>query len=108
MTFLPALAFAALLLLQAEPRAIATFDGAWKSGDRKQLYIALDSGETMRMLITRTTRFFRAGQPARVTDFHEGDKVTVDAERDLYMNLLAVRVDLLAVRVEKKSEGKEK
>ena len=101
MTFLPALAFAALLLLQAEPRAVATFDGAWKSGDRKQLYIALDSGETMRMLITRTTRFFRAGQPAKVTDFHEGDKVTVDAERDLYMNLLAVRV-------EKKSEGKEK
>ena len=101
MTFLPALAFVALLLVQAEPRAIATFDGAWKSGDRKQLYIAVDSGETMRMLVTRTTRFFRAGQPARVTDFREGDKVTVDAERDLYMNLLAVRV-------ENKGVGKEK
>ena len=101
MTFLPALAFAALLLVQAEPRAIATFDGAWKSGDRKQLYIAVDSGETMRMLVTRTTRFFLAGQPARVTDFREGDKVTVAAERDLYMNLLAVRV-------ENKGVGKEK
>ena len=107
MTFLPALSFAALLLLQAEPRAIATFDGAWKSGDRKQLYLAVDSGETMRMLVTRTTRFFRAGQPARVTDFHEGDNVTVDAERDLYMNLLAVRVEL-AARVKKEKVEKVK
>ena len=93
MTFLPALTFAALLLLQAEPRAIATFDGEWKSGDRKQLIISVDSGETMRMAVTGSTKFLRAGKPARVNDFHEGEKVMVDAERDLLMNLLAVRVE---------------
>lgn len=93
MTFLPALAAIALLLYQAEPRAIATFDGDWKSGDRKQLYISVDSGETMRMIVTGSTKFFRAGKSARVTEFQEGEKVTVDAERDLRMNLLAVRVE---------------
>ena len=99
MTFLPAL-FTALLLLQAEPRAVATFDGVWKSGDRKQIYIAVESGETLRMLVTGATKFVRGRKPARITEFHEGEKISVDAERDLMMNMLVVRV-LLAVEAKK-------
>ena len=84
-----------LTLFQAPvPNAIATFDGVFKNYNRKFVEMQVESGETMRMYVTRGTKFVRDGKAARPTDFHDGEKVTVDAERDLRMNLLAVRVEL--------------
>ncbi len=81
-------------LLQAPPGpAIATFTGVFKSADKKYVVLALENGETMRMYITRRTRFIRDAKPARPSDFHDGEDVDVDAERDARMNLLAVRVE---------------
>ena len=81
-----------MALLQGPP-AIATFDGTFKSVDKKYLLIAVEDGNTMRMYVTHSTRFIRDGKAARPSDFHESDPVTVDAERDARLNLLAVRVE---------------
>jgi hypothetical protein len=89
------LATAALLLalLQAPAGAIATFSGIFKSADKKYVYVEVEEGESMRMYITRMTKFVRDGKPARASDFHDGDKVDVDAERDVQLNMLAVRIE---------------
>ena len=73
--------------------AIATFTGVFKAADKKYLTIGLENGESMRMYITGSTRFFRNGKPARARDFEVDEPVTVDASRDMLMNLLAVRVE---------------
>lgn len=84
---------AVMLLLLQNTAAIATFQGEFKSADKKYVVVAVDEGESMRMFITRATRFLRDGKPARAADFHAGERVTVDAQRDLRMNMLAVRVE---------------
>jgi hypothetical protein len=53
-----------------------------------------DSGDIMRMYITRTTKFIRDGKTVKASDFHDGDKVTADATRDARLNLLAVKVEI--------------
>jgi hypothetical protein len=75
--------------------AVATFTGTFKSADKKYLFIDLEDGNTMRMYITGSTKFFRDDKPAKASDFHAGDNVTVDASRDARLNLLAVRVEVL-------------
>lgn len=106
MTFLANLALV-LMLLQYIPRripaqedqggantdAVATFNGTFKSADKKFLTIAVEDGQIMRMYITGSTKFIRHGQPAKASDFHSGENVTVDASRDARFNLLAVRVE---------------
>jgi hypothetical protein len=98
----------ALMLLQYVPRqrvplppgapgstdtsAVATFTGTFKSADKKYLTIAVEQGQTLRMYITSTTKFFRDDMPAKVTDFREDEAVIVEASRDARQNLLAVRV----------------
>lgn len=83
-----------VILCQISPvQAVATFSGVLKSIDRKFITIGVEDGQTMRMYVTRGTRFFREGRPAQARDMHEGDSVSVNAERDVRMNLLAVRVD---------------
>jgi hypothetical protein len=82
-----------LALLQFPAGAIATFSGVFKSADKKYVVVAVENGETMRMYITRATKFIRAGKPAHASDFADGDNVDVDAERDVRMNLLAVRIE---------------
>jgi len=72
--------------------AVATFTGAFKSADKKFLVLEVEDGNTMRMYITGSTKFFRDDKPAKVSDFHAGENVTVDASRDARLNLLAVRV----------------
>ena len=94
MPLLTSLALALALFQAPVPNAIATFDGVFKNSTRKFVEMQVESGETMRMYVTRGTKFVRDGKAARATDFHDGEKVTVDAERDLRMNLLAVRVEL--------------
>jgi len=73
--------------------AVATFEGTFKSADKKFLTIAVEEGQTMRMYITGSTKFIRDGKPARVSDFHHDESVTVEASRDARLNLVAVRVE---------------
>ncbi len=74
--------------------AVASFDGVFKSADRKFLEIQVESGDIMRMYITRGTRFVRDGKVVKASDFHDGDKVSADATRDVRLNLLAVKVEI--------------
>ncbi|HEX4135441.1 MAG TPA: hypothetical protein VHY84_12580 [Bryobacteraceae bacterium] len=76
----------------ANTDAVATFTGTFKSADKKSLFIDLEDGNTMRMYITGSTKFFRDDKAAKASDFHAGDNVTVDASRDARLNMLAVRV----------------
>src|SRR5947209_5662467 len=88
--------FVSLLLtfaLLQLPQAIATFEGVFKTSNSKFIEIQVESGDTMRMYLTHSTKFVKDGKPAKVRDFHDGDKVTVDAERDVRLNLLAVKVE---------------
>src|SRR3981189_1634476 len=102
MTFSVFFSSAALLLaLLQVPNAIATFDGVFKTANKKFLEIQVESGDTMRMYLTHGTKFVKDGKAAHVSDFHDGDKVTVDAERDVRMNLLAVKVETAKAEAKK-------
>ena len=71
----------------------ATFSGAFKSADKKFLTLEVENGQTLRMYITSSTKFFRDDKAAKASDFHGDEKVTVDTSRDARMNLIAVRVE---------------
>jgi hypothetical protein len=73
--------------------AVATFDGVFKTADKKFIEIQVESGDTMRMYITHATKFIRDGKAVKASDFHDGDKVTADATRDVRLNLLAVKIE---------------
>jgi len=77
----------------ANTAAVATFTGVFKSAEKGHITIGVENGESMRMYITGSTKFFRDGKPAHLKDFQVDEPVTVDADRDLRMNLLAVRVE---------------
>lgn len=101
----------ALMLLQYVPRqraplppvnpggantdAVATFTGTFKSADKKFLIITVEEGQTVQMYITGSTKFIRDGKPAKVSDFHSAEDVTVDASRDAHFSLIAVRVEAI-------------
>lgn len=85
--------------------AIATFEGTFKSADKKRLLIAVEDGQTMQMYITGSTKFIRDGKPAKAADFHHDENITVDATRDARLNLLAVRVE--AVKPKAKAPGRK-
>src|SRR3954447_23757414 len=89
-----AIALCAITSWMQGPPAIATFDGVFQSATARFVEVRVEGGETMRMYVTRSTRFVRNGHPSKASEFHEGEKVTVDAERDARLNLLAVRVAL--------------
>lgn len=88
--------FAVALLLFQNTAATATFEGEFKSADRKYVVVELIEGGTMRMFVTKATKFIRAGKSGRAAEFQPGEHVTVEAQRDLMMNMLAVRVELKA------------
>ena len=77
----------------ANTGAVATFKGIFKSADKKFITVEVEGGQSLRMYITGSTKFFRDDKAAKVSDFHSDDKVTVDTSRDARMNLIAVRVD---------------
>jgi hypothetical protein len=79
----------------ANTDAVATFSGTFKIVDKKFLTIEVEEGQTMRMYVTGSTKFFRDGKPAKASDFHTDESVTVDASRDARLNLMAVRVEHL-------------
>ena len=81
------------LLLFQDTAATATFEGEFKSADKKYVVVELAEGGTMRMFITGATKFVREGKRSRASEFHEGEHVLVDAQRDLRMNMLAARVE---------------
>ena len=83
----------ALSFFQVVPNAVATFDGVFKSGNGKFLEVQVESGDTMRMYLTHSTKFVKDGKPVKAAAFHEGDKITVDAERDIRMNMVALKVE---------------
>jgi hypothetical protein len=74
--------------------AVATIDGVFKSADKKFVEVQVESGDTMRMYITHSTKFIRDGKTVKSSEFHDGDKVTADATRDARMNMLAVKIEL--------------
>lgn len=90
---IPVLLALAASFLQV-PNVPATFTGVFKSADKKFLEVQVEEGETMRMYLTHATKYIRDGHPAKIAEFHTGDKVAVDAERDVRMNLVAVKVEL--------------
>jgi hypothetical protein len=73
--------------------AVATFNGTFKAADKKFITVEVEDGQSMRMYITGSTKFFRDDKPAKAADFHSDEKVTVDTSRDARMNLIAVRVE---------------
>jgi hypothetical protein len=84
----------ALLLQQPQPTGIpATFSGTFKTAEHGHIVVEVENGESMRMYVTHSTKYFRDGKPAKLSDFHDGDSVSVDAERDVRMNLVAVRME---------------
>lgn len=76
------------------PEGVASFDGVFKFADKKYVEIQVESGDTMRMYLTHSTKFIRDGKAVKVSEFHDGDKVVADATRDARLNLLAVRIEL--------------
>lgn len=105
MTFVITTALLALELLQnryprgygREPvvntQAVASFNGTLKSADKKWLILAVENGESLKMFVTSKTRFLRDGKAAKPADFHDGEAVVVDAERDVRLNMIAVKVE---------------
>lgn len=91
----------------ANTDAVATFTGTFKSSDKKYIFIDTDDGNTMRMYITGSTKYFRDDKPVKLSDFHSGDNVTVDVARDNRLNLLAVRVAAVPPKAEKKAPSAE-
>lgn len=92
----------------ANTDAVATFDGTFKSADKKYLFIDVEDGNTMRMYITGATKFIRDDKQVKASDFHSGDPVIVDVSRDARLNLLAVRVTAAPPKRENKPEAPEK
>jgi hypothetical protein len=86
---------------------VATFTGAFKSADKKYLFLELEDGNTMRMFITGSTKFFRDDKPAKASDFHAGENVTVDAASDLRLNLLVVRVATVPAKPPERAPDKQ-
>jgi len=86
----------------ANTDAVATFNGTFKSADKKNLFIDTEDGNTMRMYITRETKFIRDDKRAKVSDFHSGDPVIVDVARDARLNMLAVRITAAPLKPDKK------
>ena len=96
MNFLTAVALLGLTLFQVNTDAVASFSGTLKSADKKWIILAVENSETMKMYVTGKTRFIRNGKPAKPAEFHSGDPVTVDAERDVRLNMIAVKVEFPA------------
>lgn len=82
-------------LLQAPPPPIAaTFDGVFRSVESGRIVIEVQNGQSMRLFVTGSTKYIREGKPAKLSALHDGDPVSVDAERDARMNMVALRVEV--------------
>ena len=93
-----------IALLQVPAPIPATFNGVFRSIESGYLVIEVENGSSMRMFTTRSTKFVREGKPAKASDFHDGDAVSVDAQRDARMNMVAVRVEAVRAKPPKPPE----
>jgi hypothetical protein len=93
MTFFTA-AVMMLALLQAPKQVPATFTGTFQGIESGgHLVLEVEGGHQLRMFVLGSTKFIRDGKTVKSSEFHEGDPVSVDAERDARMNLVALRVE---------------
>jgi hypothetical protein len=93
MTFFTA-ALMMLALLQAPKQVPATFAGTFQGVESGgHLVLEVEGGHQLRMFVIGSTKFIRDGKTVKSSEFHDGDPVTVDAERDARMNLVALKVE---------------
>jgi hypothetical protein len=95
-------------LLQAPPSIPATFTGIYRGMESGRVIIEMGPDQNMRMFVTGSTKFIRDGKKSKASEFHDGDTVTVDAERDLRMNLVALRVEMVPAKAPKPPDDEEK
>lgn len=93
-------------LMQSPPPA--TFNGLYRGMESGRLVIEVDNGQNVRMFVTGSTKFIRDGKRSKASEFHDGDAVAVDAERDIRMNLVAVRVEAVKPPVKKPDDDSGK
>lgn len=84
-----------LALFQAPPKeAPATFNGVFRGIEKGgHLLMEVEGGQQLRMFVIGSTKFVKDGKNVKASEFHDGDSISVDAERDLRMNLVALRVE---------------
>ena len=93
MTFFTA-AMMMVALLQAPKQIPATFTGTFQGIESGgHLVLEVEGGHDLRMFVIGSTKFIRDGKTVKPDEFHIGDPVSVDAERDVRMNLVAVKVE---------------
>jgi len=93
MTFFTA-AVMMLALLQAPKPIPATFTGTFQGIESGgHLVLEVEGAHQLRMFVIGSTKFIRDGKAVKSEEFHIGDPVSVDAERDARMNLVAVKVE---------------
>jgi hypothetical protein len=93
MTFFTA-ALMMLALLQAPKQIPATFTGTFQGIESGgHLVVEVEGGHQLRMFVIGSTKFIRDGKTVKSDSFHIGDPVSVDAERDARMNLVALKVE---------------
>jgi len=81
-------------LLQAPKQIPATFTGVFRGIESGgHLVLEVEGGHQMRMFVIGSTKFIRDGKTVKSSEFQDGEPVTVDAERDARMNLVALRVE---------------
>jgi hypothetical protein len=95
MSVLAPMAAVVALLMQVPSSIPATFTGVFRAVESGHIVIEVENGSSMRMYTTHSTKFVRDGKPSKASEFHDGDPVQVDAERDATMNLVAVRVEAI-------------
>lgn len=83
--------------------AIASFTGTFKSADKKFIVVGVEDGESIKAYVTGKTKFVRDGKAVKASAFEEGELVLLDCERDLRMNMVAVKLELAP----KKAPAKE-
>ena len=83
-----------LAILQAPKQIPATFTGTFQGIESGgHLVLEVEGGHQLRMFVLGSTKFIRDGKTVKSSEFHDGDPVSVDAERDARMNLVALRVE---------------
>lgn len=93
MTFFAA-AVMMLALLQAPVQIPATFTGTFRGIEKGgHLVLEVEGGQQLRMFVVSSTKFVKDGKKVKASEFQDGDPVSVDAERDVRMNLVALKVE---------------
>ncbi len=85
--------------------AVASFSGTFKSADKKFVIVGVEDGESIKAYVTGKTKFIREGKSVKPSAFEEGEQVTLDCERDLRMNMVAVKLELAPKKPVEKKEA---